>query len=163
MRQVHFALVAYSLSYSLLVFAGAGKTTTLSILSGDIAPTSGRAFIDGLDIETEQLAVRRLIGYCPQHDALLDLLTVREHLHLYARIKGVASGTIDSVVNLKMQQMDLMDFADKQAGTLSGGNKRKLSVAIAMIGRPRVVFLDEVGTHLAIYITDLHIQPDHGI
>lgn len=126
--------------------AGAGKTTTLSILSGDIAPTSGRAFIDGLDIKTEQLAVRRLIGYCPQHDALLDLLTVREHLHLYARIKGVGSDVIDSVVNRRMQQMDLVDFADKQAGTLSGGNKRKLSVAIAMIGQPRVVFLDEPST-----------------
>lgn len=92
------------------------------------------------------MAVRRLIGYCPQHDALLDLLTVREHLHLYARIKGIRSDVIDSVVNVKMQQMDLVDFADKQAGTLSGGNKRKLSVAIAMIGQPRVVFLDEPST-----------------
>ena len=132
--------------FGFLGINGAGKTTTLSILSGDIAPTSGRAYINGLAIETEQLAVRRLIGYCPQHDALLDLLTVREHLYLYARIKGVASEIIEGVVQTKMEQLDLLDFTDKQAGTLSGGNKRKLSVAIAMIGRPRVVFLDEPST-----------------
>lgn len=144
-KRTHLCLLPRCLTV-LVAATGAGKTTTLSILSGDIAPTSGRAYIDGLDIETEQLAVRRLIGYCPQHDALLDLLTVQEHLHLYARIKGIRSDAIDSVINDKIRQMDLVDFADKQAGTLSGGNKRKLSVAIAMIGEPRVVFLDEPST-----------------
>ena len=123
-----------------------GKTTTLSILSGDIAPSRGKAYLDGLDIETEQMQVRRLIGYCPQHDALLDLLTVYEHLELYARIKGVPSSMLDTVIHSKMRQLDLLDFANKMAGTLSGGNKRKLSVAIAMIGRPKVIFLDEPST-----------------
>ena len=132
--------------FGFLGINGAGKTTTLSILSGDIAPTSGRAYIDGLDIETEQLAVRRLIGYCPQHDALLDLLTVREHLELYARIKGVRATAVGEVAYTKMEQLDLLDFADKQSRMLSGGNKRKLSVAIAMIGSPKVVFLDEPST-----------------
>ena len=132
--------------FGFLGINGAGKTTTLSILSGDIAPTSGVAFIDGHDIRTEQLQVRRLIGYCPQHDALLDLMTVKEHLQLYARIKSVPSHLLQEVVHAKMKQLDLLDFADKQAGTLSGGNKRKLSVAIAMIGQPKVVFLDEPST-----------------
>ena len=77
--------------FGFLGINGAGKTTTLSILSGDIAPTSGEAYIGGHNIATEQLQVRRLIGYCPQHDALLDLLTPREHLQLFARIKAVPS------------------------------------------------------------------------
>ena len=75
--------------FGFLGINGAGKTTTLSILSGDIAPSSGQAFIGGHNIATEQLQVRRLIGYCPQHDALLDLLSCREHLQLFARIKAV--------------------------------------------------------------------------
>jgi ATP-binding cassette subfamily A (ABC1) protein 3 len=132
--------------FGFLGINGAGKTTTLSILSGDIAPTCGVAYINGLNIKTEQMEVRRLIGYCPQHDALLDLLTVYEHLELYASIKGVPSDRLSSVIVTKMRQMDLLPFSDKMAGTLSGGNKRKLSVAIAMIGRPKVVFLDEPST-----------------
>ena len=82
--------------------------------------------------------MRRLIGYCPQHDALLDLLTVREHLELYARIKGVSATAVGEVAYTKMEQLDLLDFADKQSRMLSGGNKRKLSVAISMIGSPNI-------------------------
>eukprot|EP01052_Picozoa_sp_SAG31_P002114 SAG31_NODE_71_length_28115_cov_4.128105_14_plen_535_part_00 len=125
---------------------GAGKTTTMKCLTGDCLPTNGRAYLGGHDILTEQRAVRRLLGYCPQFDALLDRLTVREHLQLFARIKGVAASKLASVVNLVMQQMQLQDFENKLAGTLSGGNKRKLSVGIAMIGSPKIIFLDEPST-----------------
>ena len=75
--------------FGFLGINGAGKTTTLKMLSGDISQTSGEAAIEGLSIRTEQVAIRRHIGYCPQHDALLELLTVREHLELFARIKSV--------------------------------------------------------------------------
>ncbi|KAF0724492.1 hypothetical protein AaE_009782 [Aphanomyces astaci] len=95
---------------------------------------------------SQQLEVRRLIGYCPQFDALIDLLTVREHLELFASIKGVPSKRICDTVKDKMDQMNLNDFEDKLAGTLSGGNKRKLSVAIALIGSPPIIFLDEPST-----------------
>lgn len=125
---------------------GAGKTTTMKMLTGDILPTSGQATLGGFDILSQQLEVRRLIGYCPQFDALFELLSVREHLELFARIKGVSSANLDAVVKDLMHQMNLDDFENKLAGTLSGGNKRKLSVAIAMIGSPPIIFLDEPST-----------------
>ncbi|KAF0697422.1 Aste57867_11902 [Aphanomyces stellatus] len=125
---------------------GAGKTSTMKILTGDVLPSRGTAQLGGLDILSHQIEVRRLIGYCPQFDALIDLLTVREHLELFAAIKGVPTEHINQTVVDKMEQMNLNDFEHKLAGTLSGGNKRKLSVAIAMIGSPPIIFLDEPST-----------------
>ncbi|KAF1782645.1 P-loop containing nucleoside triphosphate hydrolase [Phytophthora cactorum] len=100
----------------------------------------------GFNILTEQIEVRRQIGYCPQFDALFDLLTVREHLELFGAIKGVPQSSLDRVVLEKIHQLNLSDFEHKLAGSLSGGNKRKLSVAIAMIGSPAIIFLDEPST-----------------
>ena len=132
--------------FGFLGINGAGKTTTLKILSGEEIPTSGTARLDGLDILTQQIKVRRLLGYCPQFDSLLELLTVREHLELYARIKGVPEARVERVVGAKITEFDLVNYANKLAGSLSGGNKRKLSVAISMIGSPRLIFLDEPST-----------------
>ena len=132
--------------FGFLGINGAGKTSTLQILSGDVLPTSGSAQLAGLDIITQQLAVRRLLGYCPQFDAILDLMSVREHLELYARIKGVPEPEVRAVVETKLVEMDLKPFENKLAGRLSGGNKRKLGVAIALIGDPPIVFLDEPST-----------------
>lgn len=125
---------------------GAGKTTTLSMLSGEEHPTDGTAFIFGKDICSNPKAARRHIGYCPQFDALLEYLTVQEHLELYARIKGVPNYMLESVVMEKLIEFDLLKHADKPSFSLSGGNKRKLSVAIAMIGDPPIVILDEPST-----------------
>lgn len=86
------------------------------------------------------------IGYCPQFDALLDNLTAREHLNLYAAIKGIPDHLRDNLVEKKLIEMDLKKFEGILAGTFSGGNKRKLSVAIAMLGQPSIVFLDEPST-----------------
>ncbi|CAI9301359.1 unnamed protein product [Lactuca saligna] len=125
---------------------GAGKTTTLSMLSGELYPSDGTAFIFGQDMRLNPKAARQLIGYCPQFDALLEFLTVQEHLELYARIKGVPDYMLENVVMDKLLEFDLLRHASKQSFTLSGGNKRKLSVAIAMIGDPPIVFLDEPST-----------------
>ena len=81
---------------------GEGKTTTLSILSGEFPPTSGEAFIDGFSIRDDQTNIRRRIGYCPQFDALLELLTVREHLELYGRIKGFRGAGLEAIVRGKL-------------------------------------------------------------
>ncbi|XVE75594.1 hypothetical protein DITRI_Ditri12bG0105900 [Diplodiscus trichospermus] len=125
---------------------GAGKTTTLSMLTGEESPTEGTAFIFGKDISSNPKAARRHIGYCPQFDALLEYLTVQEHLELYARIKGVSDYRINDVVMEKLVEFDLLKHATKPSYALSGGNKRKLSVAIAMIGDPPIVILDEPST-----------------
>jgi ATP-binding cassette subfamily A (ABC1) protein 3 len=132
--------------FGFLGINGAGKTTTMKMLTGDELPTHGTATLGGFDILTQQIDVRRQIGYCPQFDALFELLTVREHLELFASIKGVPRSQLDDVVVDKINQLNLADFEHKLAGSLSGGNKRKLSVAIAMIGNPRIIFLDEPST-----------------
>lgn len=73
---------------------------------------------------------------------MFDLLTGREHLELYARVKGLSEKQVKEVVDQKIQEMDLVEYAGRNASTYSGGNKRKLSVAMAMIGKPLIVFLD---------------------
>jgi len=77
---------------------------------------------------------------------LIDALTTREHLVLFARIKGLPEAEIPTLVVAKMKEMDLLDFADKAAGSLSGGNQRKVSMAIATMADPLVVFADEPST-----------------
>jgi len=128
--------------FGLLGINGAGKSTTLSMLTGETPPTSGEAFLNGLDLVQHIHACRRHIGYCPQFDALFDLLTGREHLTLYARVKGIEEEDVARVVDDKVKEMALTEYADRAAGFYSGGNKRKLSVAMAMIGEPSIVFLD---------------------
>ncbi|XP_047959280.1 ABC transporter A family member 1 [Salvia hispanica] len=125
---------------------GAGKTTTLSMLSGEEYPSDGTAYIFGKDIRSNPKAARQHIGYCPQFDALLEFVTAREHLELYARIKGVPEYELENVVMENLVEFDLLKHADKPSYALSGGNKRKLSVAIAMIGNPPIVILDEPST-----------------
>eukprot|EP00252_Welwitschia_mirabilis_P024322 TRINITY_DN7176_c0_g1_i1.p1 TRINITY_DN7176_c0_g1~~TRINITY_DN7176_c0_g1_i1.p1 ORF type:complete len:583 (+),score=116.15 TRINITY_DN7176_c0_g1_i1:166-1749(+) len=125
---------------------GAGKSTTLSMLCGEEHPTKGTAYIFGKDILIHPKAAHQHVGYCPQFDALLDLLTVREHLELYARIKGVPENRLNNVVENKLEEFKLWPIANRPSCALSGGNKRKLSVAIAMVGDPPLVFLDEPST-----------------
>lgn len=132
--------------FGLLGINGAGKSSLLAMLSGETQPTAGDAYLSGLNLLTDIHECRRKIGFCPQFDALFELLTGREHLQLYARIKGIVEKDIDRVVNYKIAEMGLTEYADRAAGTYSGGNKRKLSVAIAMIGDPEIVFLDEPST-----------------
>ena len=106
----------------------------MKILTGKIAPTSGTIFLGGFDLFQNQNKIKSLIGYCPQFDALLDLLTVEEHLELYAKIKGIRRSQITDQINKKIKQLDLENFRNKLSKSLSGGNKRKLSVAIALLG-----------------------------
>ena len=122
---------------------GAGKSTTFSMLTGAVTPTSGDALLYGLSILRDQQALRRVVGYCPQHDALEGLLSARETLRMYARIKRVPAAALEAEVASLLEDLDLEAIADKPAGTYSGGNKRKLCVGIALVGSPRLVLLDE--------------------
>ncbi|XP_059504050.1 retinal-specific phospholipid-transporting ATPase ABCA4 isoform X2 [Stegostoma tigrinum] len=132
--------------FGLLGVNGAGKTTTFKMLTGDIDPTSGEASVAGYSIFTHIDDVHQNMGYCPQFDAIDDLLTGREHLLLYARLRGVPEDEIEQVANWGIEKLDLAEYADQTAGTYSGGNKRKLSTAIALVGCPPVVLLDEPTT-----------------
>ncbi|RMC08477.1 hypothetical protein DUI87_14721 [Hirundo rustica rustica] len=132
--------------FGLLGVNGAGKTTTFKMLTGDTDVTSGDAVVAGNSILTHISNVHQNMGYCPQFDAIDDLLTGREHLHLYARLRGVPAEEIERVAEWGIQKLGLPMYADHLAGTYSGGNKRKLSTAIALIGCPPLVLLDEPTT-----------------
>ncbi|XP_035474924.1 retinal-specific phospholipid-transporting ATPase ABCA4 isoform X1 [Scophthalmus maximus] len=132
--------------FGLLGVNGAGKTTTFKMLTGDTDVTSGEASVSGHSVLTNILDVHQNMGYCPQFDAIDELLTGREHLHLYARLRGVPEPEISRVAEWAIQKLGLSECAGQSAGTYSGGNKRKLSTAIAMIGCPALVLLDEPTT-----------------
>uniref|UniRef100_A0A4W6FC69 ATP binding cassette subfamily A member 4 n=1 Tax=Lates calcarifer TaxID=8187 RepID=A0A4W6FC69_LATCA len=132
--------------FGLLGVNGAGKTTTFKMLTGDTDVSSGDATVAGYSILTEILDVHQNMGYCPQFDAIDELLTGREHLYLYARLRGVPESEIPRVAEWGIQKLGLTEYAGCCAGTYSGGNKRKLSTAIAMIGCPALVLLDEPTT-----------------
>ncbi|XP_031735235.1 retinal-specific phospholipid-transporting ATPase ABCA4-like isoform X3 [Anarrhichthys ocellatus] len=132
--------------FGLLGVNGAGKTTTFKMLTGDIDVTSGAASVAGHSILSNILDVHQNMGYCPQFDAIDELLTGREHLHLYARLRGVPESEISQVAEWAIRKLGLSEYVGQSAGTYSGGNRRKLSTAIAMIGCPALVLLDEPTT-----------------
>ncbi|XP_053220123.1 phospholipid-transporting ATPase ABCA3 [Podarcis raffonei] len=132
--------------FGLLGFNGAGKTTTFKMLTGDESITSGDAYVDGHSILANIKKVQQRIGYCPQFDALLDHMTGRETLSMYARLRGIPERYIGSCVENMLRGLLLEPHANKLIRTYSGGNKRKLSAGIALIGGPPVIFLDEPST-----------------
>ncbi|RBQ90155.1 hypothetical protein VDGD_07300 [Verticillium dahliae] len=119
---------------------GAGKTTLTNMMRGEMVPDSGRIFVQGLDVQQDTQAARRHIGVCPQFDAL-DKITARQQLEFYARIKGIKDMKHD--VDFVMARVGLTPHASRLTHKLSGGNKRKLSLAIALLGNPEVLILDE--------------------
>ncbi|KAH9245889.1 hypothetical protein BASA81_016591 [Batrachochytrium salamandrivorans] len=132
--------------FALLGQNGAGKSTTISILAGLTPATSGDALMYNLSVRHQSQRIRRSMGICPQHDILFDDLTAREHIELYAGIKGVARSTIKNLVEERLKVVRLHTVADVRAGTYSGGMKRRLSLVISTIGDPRVIFMDEPTT-----------------
>ena len=162
--------------FGFLGLNGAGKTTSMKMLTGDLSASSGRATLTPnsphtrrgsssrrtkgeIDLVRNQAKARSEYGYCPQFDALIPLMTVRETLAMYARIKygegrnGSKGGKsqssaacIEEQVLRSIERLDLKKHEHTLAGALSGGNKRKLSVAIALLGSPSLLFLDEPST-----------------
>lgn len=129
--------------FGLLGQNGAGKTTTFKMLTGDETITSGSAYVDSIDISTNLSKVLQRVGYCPQFDALIDLMTGRELLTMYARLRGVPENQISNVINVLAKNLTFDKYMDRVTKTYSGGNKRKLSTALALVGDPPLVFLDE--------------------
>lgn len=125
--------------FGLLGINGAGKTTTMSMLTAEFPPTSGEITLAGHSVTAQPQKTRRLIGYCPQFDAHFDNLTGREHLRLYASIKGLKKDFVDNVVRMVLEQVGLSaEDGDRLSSNYSGGMKRKLSVGCAIIGNPQV-------------------------
>uniref|UniRef100_A0A8C7EKL0 ABC transporter domain-containing protein n=1 Tax=Neovison vison TaxID=452646 RepID=A0A8C7EKL0_NEOVI len=132
--------------FALLGFNGAGKTTTFKILTGEETVTSGDVFIEHFSITKSLPKVKSRVGYCPQYDALLEYMTGREIMIMCARLWGVSEPQIQLYVNRWLSSMQLEAHADKLIRTYSGGTKRRLSTAIALMGKTSVILLDEPST-----------------
>jgi LSD1 subclass zinc finger protein len=139
--------------FGLLGLNGAGKSTTFKMLTGEEAPTRGDALVRGragsaagerpCSVVHELDAVRQRIGFCPQEDALCARLTCREHVLLYAAIRGLSPAAAAQLSDELLPKLGLGKWTHALAGTLSGGNKRKLSASIALVGDPPLALYDE--------------------
>ena len=127
---------------------GAGKTTTVDILSTLTRPDHGVAVIAGHDVVSDPAGVRRSIMLTGQHVALDDLLTGRENLVMFGRLQGLKKSQARSRAKELLDQFDLVDAADRNVGTYSGGMRRRIDIACGLVVRPQVVFLDEPTTGL---------------
>ena len=129
---------------------GAGKTTTISMLTGLIPTTKGEAIVAGKDLFHDITGVYSRIGVCPQFDVCWPELTIEQHLRFYARLKGVSRDEENQAITSLIEAIGLTEAhaAKRNSKALSGGMRRRLSLAIALIGQPPVVFLDEPTTGL---------------
>lgn len=134
--------------FCLLGHNGAGKSSTINMLTGMMAPTSGDAFICNMSVLTDSNRIQKKIGVCCQHDILWPELTAGDHIRLFCQLKGIARSDWDKVTQETLQIVKLADRSEHKVHTFSGGMKRRLSVAIATIGNPEVIFLDEPTTGL---------------
>ncbi|XP_062542051.1 phospholipid-transporting ATPase ABCA3-like [Armigeres subalbatus] len=132
--------------FGLLGVNGAGKTSTFKIMTGDESFSSGEAWVKGISLVTNMSTVYQKIGYCPQFDALHEDLTGRETLKIYALLRGVRRENVNNVSLTLAEDLNFLKHIDKKTKEYSGGNKRKLSTALALMGNPSVVYLDEPTT-----------------
>lgn len=134
--------------FALLGHNGAGKTTTINMLTGLFPPTSGDAYVYGYSIKHKIREVQKMIGVCPQHNILWPDLTARQHVDLFAELKGISGQERKKMVEDRLNDVLLLKVANHKSKTFSGGMKRRLSVAIASAGNPKVIFMDEPTTGL---------------
>ena len=129
--------------FSLLGVNGAGKTTTIKMLSGLTKPSAGDAIVGGYSITKEPEQVKRLIGVSPQETAIAPNLSVKENLELICGIHGFSKEKTEAKIRELSEQFALNDVLRKKAGKLSGGFQRRVSIAMALISEPQILFLDE--------------------
>lgn len=129
--------------FSLLGVNGAGKTTTIKMLSCLTRPTGGDAWLEGKSILTDTAAVKSIIAVSPQETAVAPQLTARENLELMCGVYGISGTTRNDRIRELTELLNLEEILKKKAGKLSGGWQRRLSIAMALISHPRILFLDE--------------------
>ena len=129
--------------FSLLGVNGAGKTTTIKMLTCITKPTDGDAFVGGYSIIDEPEKVKRLIGFSPQETAVAANLSVSENLELICGIHGFSKEKTKARIKELTEQFSLVSVMNRKAGKLSGGYKRRVSIAMALISEPEILFLDE--------------------
>lgn len=152
--------------YGLIGPDGAGKTTTIRMLAGVMKPSGGRAFVSGIDTNRQAEHLRHQVGYMAQRFSLYGDLSVRENIEFYADIFGVRGAERVQQIERLLHFARLEQFQDRAAGVLSGGMKKKLGLACALVHKPKVLFLDEPTNGVDPIsrrefwdiLSDLHIQ-----
>jgi len=129
--------------FGLLGPNGSGKTTTINCLTGLLAPTSGRVSVGGFDVKTRGDEARRITGVSPQETAVYPFLTGRENIELFGELQSVPRKTLDERSDYVIEKVGLMEEAGRRVGKCSGGMKRRVSIAMALVSDPKVVLLDE--------------------
>ena len=129
--------------FALLGVNGAGKTTVIKILSCLTKATSGEAFVGGHNIVSEQKQVKGLIGVSPQETAIAPNLSVKENLELICGINGFSKEKVKAKIRELSEQFSLESVLQRKAGKLSGGWQRRVSISMALISEPEILFLDE--------------------
>ncbi|XP_076323090.1 uncharacterized protein LOC143232010 isoform X1 [Tachypleus tridentatus] len=129
--------------FGLLGVNGAGKTTLFRILTGQLKATSGNVYIKNKMVKDVVSTSNTLLGYCPQADAVDDLLTPEQHLVIYSKLRGIPPKEVGRVVQKALIKFHLKLYANRKVGNLSRGTKRKLCSAISMLGNPKLILLDE--------------------
>ncbi len=129
--------------FSLLGINGAGKTTTIKMLTCITSPTDGDAFVGGYSVINEPEKVKRLIGVSPQETAVAPNLSVKENLELICGIHGFSKEKTNAKIKELSKQFNLESVLNRRAEKLSGGYKRRVSIAMALISEPKILFLDE--------------------
>ncbi|MEM3407338.1 MAG: ATP-binding cassette domain-containing protein [Nitrososphaerota archaeon] len=129
--------------FGLLGPNGAGKTTTVNILCGLIKPTSGYVMVGGYNVLKESTKVKELIGVCPQETAIYPYLTGAENVELFGNLYALDKNTLKTRRNMLLEKMGLTQDAKRRVEKYSGGMKRRLSLILALIHDPQIIFLDE--------------------
>ncbi|HEX3558170.1 MAG TPA: ABC transporter ATP-binding protein [Pyrinomonadaceae bacterium] len=127
---------------------GAGKTTFLRQLTTELRPTAGRVSIFGVDAVAEPLRAKRVMGITPQEAGLFESLTVREHLEFFARFKRLSKQEARAAAHELIEELGLFAETNKRVGALSGGQRRRILIGLALLGRPPLLVLDEPTTGL---------------
>lgn len=128
--------------FGLLGVNGAGKTTTFKMMTGDELIKSGDVWIKGKNLKSELISAHKFIGYCPQYDNCMPELTGRETLKIFALIRGIKMDEIKEMINDIASELEFKKYLDIRISDYSGGTKRKLSTALALLGNPELIFLD---------------------
>ncbi len=133
---------------------GAGKTTTMRVLSTLLSVDEGTATVGGVDVAADPLGARRVIGLVTEEPGLFERLTPREHLRLVAEVHGMTRANADASIDQVADRLGLGPFVDQRVNELSKGNRQKVSLARALVHRPRVLLLDEPTANLDVVAAD---------
>jgi len=129
--------------FGLLGPNGSGKTTTINCLTGILKPTSGTIRVGGFDVRTQGREARQIMGVSPQETAVYQYLTGKENVELFGKLYSVRKGALGPRVDYVLEKVGLMEESGRRVGKYSGGMKRRVSIAMAVVTDPKIVLLDE--------------------